>query len=106
MAASETAAEARQGCVLDETTFKMLREAMPHSEIRVALASVEPDMVTLRVRYQTGEQRHGECEAGLALAERLGARLGGRVTRTDDGVHVALAVSAAGNESEALPSAR
>lgn len=29
VAASETAAEARQGCVLDETTFKMLREAMP-----------------------------------------------------------------------------
>ena len=81
----------------------VLREAMPHTEIRVELESSEPDVVTLLVRHQAGAQRRGECEAGLALAERLGARLGGRVTKTDEGVHVALPVSTAGNESEDLP---
>jgi hypothetical protein len=84
----------------------LLREAVPHTEIRVDLESVDPRMVTLLVRHQTGDQRRGECEAGLALAERLSARLGGRVTKTDEGVQVALPVSVAGNESEDLPGVR
>ncbi len=79
----------------------VLRETMPHTEVRVELESVAPKMVTLLVRHQVGDQRHSECEAGLALAERLAARLGGRVWADDNAVvRIALPISDAGNEGE------
>jgi signal transduction histidine kinase len=83
----------------------VLREAVPHSEVRVELESVAEKCVTLRVRHQAGEHRRAECEAGLALAGRLAARLGGRVW-TDDSVHLALPISASGDEGEDLAGGR
>ena len=83
----------------------VLREAVAHTEIRVELERTEERSVTLLVRYQAGELRHAECEAGLALAERLGARLGGKVW-LDSGVHVTLPISAAGDQGEDIASPR
>ena len=83
----------------------VLREAIPHTEVRVELESAEEKTVTLIVRYQAGEDRHAECDAGLALAERLAARLGGRVW-SDESVHVALPISVAGDEGEDIASPR
>ena len=77
----------------------VLREAVPHTEVRVELEACDRESVTLVVRHQIGEQRHAECEAGLTLAERLAGRLGGRVWR-DDAVHVTLPVSMSGEERE------
>ncbi len=77
----------------------VLREAVPHTEVRVELESSDRESVTLVVRHQAGEQRHAECEAGLTLAERLAGRLGGRVWR-DEAVHVTLPVSMSGDERE------
>ena len=78
----------------------VLRETVPHTEVRVELGSVAAKTVTLRVLHQAGDQRHAECEAGLALAERLAARLGGRVWLDSDVVNIALPISAAGDEGE------
>jgi signal transduction histidine kinase len=83
----------------------VLREAIPHTEVRVELEGIADAAVTLCVRHRMGERRHAECDAGLALAERLAARLGGRVW-TDDGVHVALPISVTGDERENVAGAR
>jgi hypothetical protein len=83
----------------------VLREAVPHTEVRVELESVAEKSITLAVRHQAGERRHAECEAGLTLAERLAARLGGRVW-TDDAVHLTLPISTGGDEGEDLASPR
>lgn len=85
--------------VLRMVVSAVLRETVPHTEVRVELERAEQESVTLVVRHQAGDHRHAECEAGLALAERLAARLGGRVWR-DDVVHVTLPVSVAGEERE------
>ena len=82
----------------------VLRETVPHTEVRVELESVAPKMVTLLVRHQVGENRHAECEAGLALAEQLAARLGARVRADNDVVRIVLPISSAGNEGEDIPS--
>lgn len=83
----------------------VLREAVPHSEVRVELETTTEKSITLQVRHRAGERRHAECEAGIALAERLATRLGGRVW-TDDAVHVTLPISSGGDEGEDLAGAR
>ena len=85
--------------ILRTVVGAVLRETVPHTEVRVELDRVEKETVVLGVRHQAGEQHRGECEAGLLLAERLAARLGGRVWR-DGIVHVALPISVAGDERE------
>jgi signal transduction histidine kinase len=79
----------------------VLREAAPHSEVRIELENVVEKSVTLRILHQAGERRHTECEAGLALAERLASRLGGRVW-SDGVVHITLPISSGGDEGEDL----
>lgn len=78
--------------VLRMVVGAVLREAMPHTEVRVELEQVAASVVTLAVRHQAGDQRHAECEAGLALAERIASRLGGKVW-ADSAVHIALPIS-------------
>jgi hypothetical protein len=85
--------------ILRTVVGAVLREAIPHTEVRVELERADRETVTLAVRHQAGAQRHAGCEAGLTLAERLAVRMGGRVWR-DDAVHVALPISVAGDERE------
>jgi signal transduction histidine kinase len=85
--------------ILRTVVGAVLRETVPHTEVRVELERADRETVTLAIRHQAGAQRHAECEAGLTLAERLAVRLGGRVWR-DDAVHVVLPISVAGDERE------
>ena len=83
----------------------VLREAAPHTIVQVELERADDESMTLLVRHRPGEQQRTACEAGLTLAERLAARLGGRVWR-DDAVHITLPVSVAGQEREDVASPR
>ena len=84
----------------------VLREAAPHTIVQVELERADDESMTLLVRHRPGEQERTACEAGLTLAERLAARLGGRVWRDDEGVHITLPVSVAGQEREDVASPR
>ena len=90
--------------ILRTVISAVLRETVPHTEVRVELESVAAKTVTLLVRHQVGERRRAECEAGVALAERLAARLGGRVAADNDVVRITLPISASGDEGEDIPS--
>ena len=85
--------------ILRTVVGAVLRETIPHTEVRVELERADRETVTLAIRHQAGVQRHAGCEAGLALAERLAVRMGGRVWR-DEAVHVALPISVSGDERE------
>lgn len=91
--------------VLRTVVGAVLREAIPHTIVQVELERADADSVTLLVRHQAGENQRTACEAGLTLAERLAARLGGRVWR-DDVVHVTLPISVAGEEREDIAGPR
>jgi signal transduction histidine kinase len=85
--------------VLRTVVGAVLRETVPHTEVRVELERADRETVTLLVRHRAAEHRNAGCEAGLTLAERLAARLGGRVW-CDEVVHIALPISVAGEERE------
>ncbi|NUO65397.1 MAG: hypothetical protein HOQ11_04630 [Gemmatimonadaceae bacterium] len=71
----------------------VVRAAAPHTDVSVAFVRQEQGSVVLSVRHEPGGDRTAEREAGLALAERLARRMGGRVW-LDDVVYVALPTSA------------
>jgi signal transduction histidine kinase len=91
--------------VLRIVVAAVLREAAPHTIVQVELERADEESMTLLVRHQPGAQSPAPCEAGLTLAERLAARLGGRVWR-DDVVHITLPISVSGQEREDIAGAR
>jgi signal transduction histidine kinase len=77
----------------------VLRDAAPHTDIRVEPARADDASVVLVVHYQGGGQQPAELESGLALAEHLAAKMGSRVWR-DDAIYLAIPTSPPGEEGE------
>lgn len=118
----EDAAEAHCGVIIEETlptvrtdalgaelllrmvVGAVLRAAATHSDVSVSLAEQNDSTVVLAVRHEPSGLRSAEREAGLALAERLARKMGGRVWE-DDQVYIALPTSPA-DEREDVAGAR
>ena len=77
----------------------VIRDAAPHTDVRVELSGTEEAAVVLAVRHQPGRGRAADFESGLALAERLARKMSGRVWR-DEAVFVALPTSPLAEEGE------
>lgn len=118
----EDAAEAHCGVIIEETlptvrtdalgaelllrmvVGAVLRAAATHSDVSVSLAEQNDSTVVLAVRHEPSGLRSAEREAGLALAERLARKMGGRVWE-DHQVYIALPTSPA-DEREDVAGAR
>ena len=81
----------------------VLRAAAPHTDVGVSFVRQEEGAVVLGVRHEPGCDHVADREAGLALAERLARRMGGRVWQ-DDLTYIALPTSA--EEGEDVGGAR